>query len=295
MTMRIILAVCSVALSLAISGGAGARAAAGPDLTVSQTARFVPVNTGADETFTATVVNVGTADAPFVVVTDPVPNTMPFLSDRTSQGACAEAPSGQAGQIVTCNLGTLPANATATISITAAVSPPPGSIISNTFSAQDHDLNGTPLTDPTPADDSATLSVNVVSNASAATTDIQVTGSTNNGGPKAGTTFTLTWQVKNNQDQTANGVTFSDSLPSDLTFESASASMGTCTVPAAGSAGGAVSCTTDGLAKGQTQVIAITVQAGSVLGNVSDTGSATFFGTDTNPANNSFTVTVKIQ
>jgi hypothetical protein len=56
-----------------------------------------------------------------------------------------------------------------------------------------------------------------------------------------------------------------------------------------------VSCTTDGLAKGQTQVIAITVQAGSVLGNVSDTGSATFFGTDTNPANNSFTVTVKIQ
>jgi len=51
----------------------------------------------------------------------------------------------------------------------------------------------------------------------------------------------------------------------------------------------------DGLAKGQTQVITVNVQAGSTLGSVSSTGSVTFNGTETNPSNNQFTVTVQIQ
>jgi|SRR5947209_5759081 len=73
-----------------------------------------------------------------------------------------------------------------------------------------------------------------------------------------------------------------------------STSLGTCNRPI-GTAGATVSCSLDSLTKGQTQVISLNVLAGPVLGNVSDTGSATFNSTDTNPANNSFTVTVKVQ
>lgn len=114
-----------------------------------------------------------------------------------------------------------------------------------------------------------------------------MTGSSNNGGPKPAQPFSYAWQVKNKQNQTANRVQFTDNLPSQITFESVSASTGTCSGPPAGTPGATTSCTMDGLAKGQTHVITVNVQTGSTPGSVSNTGSVMFNGTDTNRATTS--------
>src|SRR5262249_9431503 len=57
--------------------------------------------------------------------------------------------------------------------------------------------------------DQATLTVNV----QPGSTDVQVTGSSNNGSPPLDSTFTYTFQVKNDGPLPAAGVTFDDVLP----------------------------------------------------------------------------------
>jgi uncharacterized repeat protein (TIGR01451 family) len=287
---RFCLAACLTTAFLALDGAAHTSAASGPDLAVSLAAQFNPLNFGSNERFSATVTNSGTASAANVRLTDTLPvSSVAYLSSSTSQGICSAA-----GHVVTCTFGSVPAGATASAAITVSQSESIGSMITDSASAQAFDVNGNPVPDPTPADDSATISVTVVSGLPPVKTDIQVTGSSNNGSPRAGTAFVLTWQVKNGQGQTANGVAFNDTLPSNLTLQNISTSLGTCNRPI-GTAGATVSCSLDSLTKGQTQVITLNVLAGPVLGNVSDTGSATFSGSDTNPANNSFTVSVKVQ
>lgn len=135
------------------------------------------------------------------------------------------------------------------------------------------------------------ISVSVVSNVPPVTTDLQVTGSRNNGSPRADTPFVLTWQVRNNQDPDASQVIFSDTPPGNLTLSGpVSTNLGVCSA-----SGATVTCTLNSLSKSQTWVISMNVLAGSVIGNVSDTGAVAFNGTDTKPVNNSFTVTVKVQ
>jgi uncharacterized repeat protein (TIGR01451 family) len=264
--------------------------AAPPDTSVSMTGP-ASVPTGANVTYNLTVSNLGPSPAPQVILTDNLPvSGVTFLSDTTSQGICSTV-----GSTITCNLGAMAANASAGLSVSVNVTAAAGSTITNAASVQANDSSGSPLSDPNPANNSTSVSTSVTSNLPPATTDLQVTGSSNNGGPTSGQAFSYTWQVKNNQDQTANGVQFTDNLPSQITFQQVSASTGTCSGPPAGASGGTVSCSMDGLAKGQTQVITVNVQAGSTLGTVSTTGSVTFNGTDTNPSNNQFTVTVQIK
>src|SRR5262249_28080367 len=61
-------------------------------------------------------------------------------------------------------------------------------------------------------------------------TDLQVTGSSNQGSPPVGTPFTYTFQVKNNGPfATAGSASFSDALPTDLTLSSVTTDTGSCT------------------------------------------------------------------
>lgn len=285
--MRFIVLGCLIAASLVIGGNAPAHAASGPDVSVSLSARFNPLNAGSDETFTATVTNTGSADAANVRLTDTLPvSSVAYLSSTTSQGICSAA-----GHIVTCTFGGMAAGATATAAITVSQSEPVGSRVTDTASAQAFDANNNPMPDPTPSDDSASISVGVVSNVPPVKTDLQVTGSSNNGSPRAGTLFLLTWQVRNNQDPIASNVTFTDTLPGNLTLSGpVTTNLGTCST-----SGSTVTCTVSSLSKSQSQVVSMNVLAGSAIGNVSDTATVSFDGTDTNSANNSFTVTVKIQ
>jgi hypothetical protein len=85
---------------------------------------------------------------------------------------------------------------------------------------------------------------------------------------------------------------FTLNLPPSFQFTSASPSQGTCSGLTTGSFGGTLTCTAATLGGGQTLLVNVGFVP-TLPGAVSTTGSATFLGTDTNPSNNSFTVTIQ--
>ena len=147
-----------------------------------------------------------------------------------------------------------------------------------------------PIADPTPADDTASATTSIT--APQTTTDVQVTGSAANGGPAVGSADTLTWQIHNAQNQAANALSFTITMSPGTTLASVNTSVGTCTGPALGTSG-TITCTAPSLAAAATMIVTENVNVVQA-GSLATTGTASFSGTDTNPANNSFTVTVTL-
>ena len=240
---------------------------------------------GSSASYVLTIVN-GTPSiaAPQVDVTDAVPPGATVLSAVPSQGVCSTA-SGQ----ISCQLGAMPGGGAAAITVVLNLS----GTITTQASVVALDAGGSPFTDPTPANNTASVTTSVT--VPATTTDVQVTGSAQNGGPAHGSADTFTWQIKDNTNIAANAVAFSTTLPSSFQFTSAAANAGgVCVTPVPGSFGGAITCTTASLPGGQTMTVVINFVP-AVIGTIPTAGSAAFTGTDTNTANNSFTVTIQVK
>ncbi|HSK43876.1 MAG TPA: hypothetical protein VLA83_08320, partial [Candidatus Binatia bacterium] len=225
--------------------------------------------------------NLGPNFAPQVTVNDFVPVGATFVSGTPSQGACSLL-----GSQFQCNLGGMVVGGSATITVVLNVT----SAITNTATISANDASGNPLTDPSPVNNTANFNTSIAPPPT--TTDLQVTGSPQNGGPTAGpaTTDTITWQIKNAQNSPANTIVFTASLPAGLPFSSLSTSNGSCTAPAVDS-GGTITCNADAIAAGQTMIVAVNFSVPGT-GSFSSTGHASFNGNDTNTANNTFTVTI---
>ena len=119
--------------------------------------------------------------------------------------------------------------------------------------------------------------------------DLQISGSSNQGQPSLGSSYTYTYEVKNAGPwATSGGVSFSDPLPPSLTFVSATTTAGACT------SGQTVSCALGDLAVGAHAIVAITVVAPSTAQSIVNTASASLTApqSDTNPSNGSVSVTV---
>lgn len=259
--------------------------AAGPvtDLTVTLSGP-ASVNQNTSITYTMTVTNAGNQVVPQAVLVDNVSTNAVGTTFTTSQGAC----NFNVVNLV-CNLGSLAPGGTATVTFTLTAQT---TAVTSTATVSDFDATGNPITDASPANNTASFATNVV-NPPPVQTDIQVTGSAQNGGPNAGTIDTYTWQIKNNLGTVnAPNVVFTNVLPSNLQFATASTTIGSCSTPADGAAGGTVTCSASSLPGGQTMVVTVNVVV-TQAATISTTGSATFQGTDTNPNNNSFTVTIK--
>jgi uncharacterized repeat protein (TIGR01451 family) len=243
------------------------------------------VVSGANATYTLTVSNLGPNFAPQVVVTDSIPAGATFVSATTSQGIC-----GISGAQFSCNLGGMIAasagGASATVTLVLNVT----ANITNTASVQGNDQNGVALGDPNTANNSASVSTAIT--APPTTTDLQVTGSPQNGGPTSGptTTDSITWQVKNALNTAANTVVFTVTQPAGLPFNSVSTSIGSCTGPPVGGSG-TITCNASSIAGGQTMIVTVNFNV-PTSGSFSSTGTVSFNGTDTNTANNKFTVTI---
>ena len=119
-------------------------------------------------------------------------------------------------------------------------------------------------------------------------TDLQITGSSNQGSPPVGSTFTYTFQVKNSGPfATVGDATFSDALPGSLAFGSVTTDHGTCT------GGATVACTLGSLAVGVQATIKIGVSPDTATTIVNTATASLPAGQgDRNPANNSVSVTV---
>ena len=234
-------------------------------------------------TYVLTVVNNDVSlIAPQVNVTDTIPPGAVFISAVPSQGTC-----GFAGTVLTCQLGTMQASGVATITVILNLT----GAITTQASVVALDAGGSQFVDPTPANNTASVTTAVA--VPSTTTDVQVTGSAQNGGPAHGTPDTFTWQVKDNTNVVANAVVFTTTLPPSFQFTSAVANAGgVCVTPVPGVLGGVITCRTATLPGGQTMTVTVNFIP-TVIGTIPTTGSASFNGTDTNNANNSFTVTIQ--
>ncbi len=172
-----------------------------PVLTLTKAATPTPVEAGALLTYTLTVTSGGLVSATGVVVTDAVP-----LS--TTYRACAPQPCGEAGGIVSWTLGTLDLGASRPVTLVVQVDPslPRGTVLTN--EAWVTSSEGVTDTDrvTTPVDRAADLVV-----VKQDTPDPVVPG----------TRLTYTLVVTNRGPSDAREVLVTDTLPSPVTFVTA--------------------------------------------------------------------------
>jgi uncharacterized repeat protein (TIGR01451 family) len=193
------------------------------DLTLTKT-HSGAFKRGSTGTFTITANNISLnqATSGTVTMTDTLPTGLtPTVASGTGW-AC-----GIVGQTVTCTRANPLAAVSSypAISITVSIAQSAANtIINNANIAGGAELNGT--------NDTATDTVSITSSA-----DLAITKSGSPNPVKQGQTITYTLGVTNNGPSNATGVTVTDTLPTKVTFVSATPSQGSCS-----QAAGIVTC-----------------------------------------------------
>jgi uncharacterized repeat protein (TIGR01451 family) len=120
------------------------------DMAIVKTASPSPTVADGDSlTYSLAITNNGPASATDVIVTDPLPSAVTYLSASTTAGTCSEA-----GGTVTCLLGTMANAATATVTIVTLAATQGQAANTATVSADQ--------TDPNPANNSSTQTETIV-------------------------------------------------------------------------------------------------------------------------------------
>jgi len=241
-----------------------------------------------DVTYTITLTNDGPDDATNVSWTDTLPNSIPPSSPLTFVPGSFMQTSGptfscSSGSTTTCTLKTFPAGSTATFTFTAHI--PPGTPSGDTYT---NVVNVTSDNDPNPDNNTSSTTVTVTS------ADVGVVKTGPATAVAGGPTFDYIVTLSNGGPDAATNVSFSDTLPSGLTFVSLMQNTG----PAATCNGGQlVACTISLLGNGQNAQFTITVQPQPTIPNgtvLSNTATATSSSSDPNSSNNSSTVTTTV-
>jgi large repetitive protein len=236
-----------------------------------------------DITYTITVTNFGQGDATNVSWTDTLPNSIPpsspltFVSFTQNSGPAFNC--GNPGATTTCTIATFPNGSTATFTLVAHI--PSGVSSGHTYS------NGANLTsdnDPNPDNDTSSTTVTVSS------VDVGVMKSGPSTAVAGGPAYDYIVTLSNAGPDPADDASFSDSLPSGLTFVSVVQNTG----PVASCSGGQlVACTISLLPNGNSAQFTITVQPQTTIPNgtvLSNTATSSTSSSDSNPNNNSSTV-----
>jgi uncharacterized repeat protein (TIGR01451 family) len=230
-----------------------------------------PAHAGEAVTFTLTATNRGPDVAADVTLRNPVRAGATFVSADASQGTCVHA-SG----VVTCALGSLPASASA--AVTLRLRPTDPGTLWNTAS-----VTGSVI-DPSTADNGASLATPVV----AAEADLGVSMTDAPDPASVGQPVTYTIGVTNAGPSIATAVALADTLPSGATYVSAASTAGTCT-----HAGSGVSCDIGTLAAGSAATVTIVVTA-AVAGTLSNVATASAAEPDADASNDSATAATTV-
>ncbi|WP_345528230.1 isopeptide-forming domain-containing fimbrial protein [Nocardioides endophyticus] len=205
------------------------------DLKVTKTASKTSVIPGEQLVYTLTTTNVGPSDALVSTLTDTLPAYLHLVSldDPTR---CAAA-----GQAITCDYGTLAPGATRTMHVTVQVDPARTSAVTNATDV----TTTTPDTNPGNNHSQVTTPVTPVA-------DVSVTKTADGTEYVGGDTVTYTLVARNAGPSTAQSVTLTDPVPSNLTFVSVAPGAPTCT-----QAAGTVSCSFGSLEPGAERTVTI--------------------------------------
>jgi uncharacterized repeat protein (TIGR01451 family) len=232
------------------------------DLRVAKTLNTARPQVGEAITYTVVVINGGPDDATGVQLTDVLPESVTFGS-VTPQNVCTEE-----NNTITCDLGSLPNDATATVTI--VVTPTNAGMITNMASVTGNE------SDPDPSNNTAEKSVRVIG------ADLVVTKTVNITAPKAGDIITYTIMVANNGPDEATGVQVIDVLPKEVAFAGYTVTRGTyITATGLWSVGNLVN------AASATMTVAATVISCTGHPTISNTASiSATWPNDPNPENN---------
>ena len=234
------------------------------DLSLAKTDTPDPVLNGQSITYHLTVSNGGPDAATGVTLTDTVPAGTTFVSATPSQGTCTSA--------VTCSLGSLAKNATATVDIVVRATQ--AGTVNNSAGVTGNEP------DPNGANNTATASTTV--NPAA---DLSVTKTDSPDPVLRGGNITYHVTVGNSGPDAATGVTLTDNVPAGTTFVSATPSQGTCT--------SAVSCNLGTVANGGSATVDIVVKT-TLSGTVTNTASVSGNLSDPVAGNNSATAATTV-
>ena len=253
------------------------------DLITTNSAAPTSVAAGSNVTYTQSVTNNGPAatTAP-TTFTQTTPANTTFQSITFPAGwACVTPAVGGTGTITCTDGGSLGVNATANFTLVLQVNAgtPSGTNIAETVTASAGNII------PGLTSNSATATV-IVANANSA--DVAITKTATPNPVPQGDPLTYTLAVTNNGPASATNVTVMDTLPSAVTFLSATTTIGTCS-----EAGGTVTCLLGTMANAATATVTILTIAGTPS-VVSNTATVTADQTDSNLANNSATQTETI-
>ncbi len=232
------------------------------DLALSKSDSPDPVLAGTELTYTLTVDNSGPRSATSVQLVDTLPATATFVSATPSQGGCTHA-SGT----VTCGLGTIADQGSASVEI--KVTPQEGGTITNEASVSADEG------DPTAANNSADTQTTVDPAA-----DLELSKADSPDPVLAGEVLTYALTVHNAGPSSAAAVQLSDTLPGGVTFDSATASQGTCSESL-----GIVDCSLGTIANGATVNVSINVRPQSP-GTITNQASVGSLALDTDAADN---------
>ena len=263
------------------SSSAGTTVAASADVAITKSASPSPFSAGQAASYTLTATNNGPSYAQAVTVTDTLPSGLTFSGAVPSQGS----PCTQATGTVSCNLGTLPAGARATVTINVTVDASTSGTVTNTATVAsttpDPDLSNNTATVVTPVTPLTPVPPGV--SADMAITKIGAPNPVSNGNA-----LTYTLSVTNNGPFGAQAVTVSDPLPAEFAFVSVRTTIGTCT-----QSSGTVTCDLGTMAASAKATVTIVGTAHPGTPAVSFTNTATVSSTtpDPDPANNSASFT----
>ncbi len=253
------------------------------DLVATNTANPTSVAAGSNVTYTQTVKNLGTANATGVSITEVTPPNTTFQSITPPGGwACGTLPPvGGTGTITCTDGGNLNVGVTASFSVVLQVlsTTASGTNITDTVTATAGNIV------PNLTNNSASATV-VVANANSADMAIVKTATPNP--VTEGTPLLYSLAVTNNGPATATNVTVTDTLPSTVTYLSATTTQGTCS-----EAGGTVTCLLGTMLNAGTATVSILTIPGQA-GVISNTANVTADQTDSNLANNTSTVSVTV-
>jgi uncharacterized repeat protein (TIGR01451 family) len=261
-------------------------APASADIAVTNSAAPTTVAPGANVTYTQSLTNNGPSTATTVTFTEAIPANTTFQSlTKPVTWTCSTPAVGATGN-VTCTIASLASGSSGAFTLVSQVNAgtTTGTVISGT------DMGSSAVTDPTSANNSATVNVTV---AAANQADMAVTMSDSPNPVLAGSKITYTAVVTNNGPATATTVTAVDTIPANTTFSSDTVPFGwTCVVSAT-----PVSCSNPSMAANasSTFTFVFTVTAGTAPGTVIvnsiTVGSAV---TDPTSANNTATTNTNV-
>lgn len=184
------------------------------DLRITKTVEPSQTGAGQQADYTITVHNDGTVGATDVVVTDPLPAQVTYQSNTDS---CTGVPVNATGTL-TCTLGNIAPGDSRSFQIKVRINENPGTTtITNTATV----TGGPGETDP--SDNSASVTHFVTG------ANLSLTKSDSPDPVVAGENLVYTLGVDNAGPETADAAVVTDTLPSGVTFVSASATVGTAT------------------------------------------------------------------